>query len=232
MSNKKKKVDSKKKISDTKKVDKATNYTLPPLSSIGKPFFDENSIGLTLSKVGLVSQNDDWANFRIAELIETHFTDDPVILSEPDILARLEYNPDCEFPPNFDPSNNYFLLIAMEDERTAFNIAKYFSHFLGVANEYYTNESSKELSILLCIIYGIDIDPSEEDGAALNISRKLANVRILHLSQMDTDALLKSAKEQLSKGQLPTNLDLLRLVYLPELNQRRRNAQKTNDKED
>jgi hypothetical protein len=48
------------------------------------------------------------------------------------------------------------------------------------------------------------------------------NINIIYLSQTDPDQLVDLFESKLKKNELPTNLDYLRLAYLPQIKKRLR----------
>jgi hypothetical protein len=127
---------------------------------------------------------------------------------------------------------NYFNLVEVEQERRATHFTKYLTYLWGGANQHYT-ELAHRLRLLFCVIYGTTINPSKNaKEAVLEMSCDLIHVRVIYLSQMNTDELIKLFDDKLNNGQLPTNVDYLRLAYLPELNQIRRDPRYPNVEED
>ncbi|MDR2349455.1 MAG: hypothetical protein LBF41_02355, partial [Deltaproteobacteria bacterium] len=177
-----------------------------------------NGKGKRMFEMGLVSKDDWLANFVLNHFDRNEFinleSDKTKLLL--DFVATLCVDPELlSFPPDFDPSATYILTVEIDWKRIFANYFKYSSYFLTLVREYFLKN---KLKLFFFVIYGINVNPSEkEQEIASRISSDLLTVRIIYLSQTDRKQLLESVHEKLEKGQLPENLDIVRLAYLPAL---------------
>ncbi|MDR3154668.1 MAG: hypothetical protein LBW85_10480 [Deltaproteobacteria bacterium] len=131
-----------------------------------------------------------------------------------DLLFLLTFKEGVELPPGFNRDAVELLVVEVEEERRARDVAKHVLYAGALLHEYYTSLDI-DFRLRMTVIYGPKVSPKKT--ARTDFGSLVFRPDRIFLAETDIDGLLSRAKGRRESGLKITRLDLYRLFSAPRI---------------
>ncbi|MDR3153043.1 MAG: hypothetical protein LBW85_01940, partial [Deltaproteobacteria bacterium] len=181
---------------------------------LGKTVLATDADDMPVSELGIFGRGKFHENFVVAKSSRHELPIRQKTRVLFDMLFSLKLKEGAPPPPGFSRDAVELLIVELEEERRARDVAKHLLYAGAIFQEHYTSLEI-DFRLHMTVIYGPKVNPKET--ARADFGCLVFRPELIFLADTDIGGLLSEAKEHLESSRKITRLQLYRLLSAPRI---------------